>query len=61
MDEALVLGSRVAVMSKRPGRIRGAFDIDMPRPRDVTSPAFNEAKRRVLDLLRGDAGAGRAA
>ncbi len=61
VDEALVLGSRVVVMSRRPGRIRDSFDVDMPRPRDVTSPAFNEAKRRVLTLLREEAGARRAA
>ncbi len=61
VDEALVLGSHVVVMSKRPGRVRDAFDVDMPRPRDVTSPAFNEAKRRVLTLLREEAGAKRAA
>ena len=61
VDEALVLGSHVVVMTRRPGRIRDAFDVDMPRPRDITSPAFNEAKRRVLTLLREEAAAKRAA
>lgn len=52
VDEALVLGNRIAVMTRRPGRIRDFFDFDMPRPRDITSPAFNDAKRRVLTLIR---------
>ena len=61
VDEALVLGTRIVVMTRRPGRIRDAFDIDMPRPRDITSPAFNEAKRRVLALLREEAAPKRVA
>jgi NitT/TauT family transport system ATP-binding protein len=55
VDEALVLGNRIAVMSRRPGRIRDYFEFDMPRPRDVTGPEFNEAKRRVLTLIRDEA------
>lgn len=54
VDEALLLGNRIAVMSRRPGRIRDYFDFEMPRPRDVTSPEFNEAKRRVLGLIRDE-------
>jgi len=55
VDEALVLGNRIAVMTRRPGRIRECFDFDLPRPRDVTSPAFNDAKRHVLGLIREEA------
>ena len=55
IDEALVLGTRIAVMTKRPGRIRDCFDFDMKRPRDITSPAFNDAKRRILALIREEA------
>lgn len=52
VDEALVLGNRIAVMTRRPGRIREMFDFDLPRPRDITSPQFNDAKRHVLALIR---------
>ena len=52
IDEALTLGTHVAVMSARPGRIREVIPLDLPRPRDITSPQFNERKRHVLDLLR---------
>ena len=61
VDEALVLGNRIAVMSRRPGRIRDYFEFDMPRPRDITGPAFNDAKRRVLGLIREEAGMRKAA
>lgn len=52
VDEALVLGNKIVVMTRRPGRIRESVMFDLPRPRDITSPEFNDAKRRVLALIR---------
>jgi len=52
VDEALVLGTQVAVMTHRPGRIRELIKLDLPRPRDSTSPEFNEYKRHILALIR---------
>ncbi|CCE00692.1 ABC transporter ATP-binding protein [Bradyrhizobium sp. STM 3809] len=54
IDEALTLGTHVAVMSARPGRIVEVMPIDLPRPRDITSPQFNALKRHILALLRGE-------
>jgi NitT/TauT family transport system ATP-binding protein len=54
IDEALTLGTHVAVMSARPGRIVELIPIDLPRPRDITSPQFNALKRHILALLRGE-------
>ena len=45
--EALVLGSRLIVMSSNPGRIVEDIGVDLPRPRRRTSPAFNELYDRV--------------
>jgi NitT/TauT family transport system ATP-binding protein len=61
VDEALVLGSRIVVMTRRPGRIREVIDLDLDRPRDVTSPAFNALKRHVLALIKEVAAAPAAA
>lgn len=50
LDEALILGHRVVVMSARPGRIKTIFDNDLPRPRDVavqTSADYAALKTRV--------------
>ncbi|KYK44409.1 ABC transporter ATP-binding protein [Bradyrhizobium liaoningense] len=52
VDEALVLGNKIVVMTRRPGRIREAVNFDLPRPRDITSPEFNDAKRHILSLIR---------
>jgi sulfonate transport system ATP-binding protein len=51
IEEALVLGSRIAIMRSNPGRIAGVINVPLPRPRDRLSPAFEEQKRRVLKLL----------
>lgn len=56
LDEAIVLGDRVAVMSNRPGRIKTILDIDLPRPRDALELRNNEhflrLRRAVWDSLR---------
>ncbi len=57
IDESLALGTHVAVMSARPGRIRELLSIELPRPRDPTSPQFNDYKRHILSLLRPEAAA----
>jgi sulfonate transport system ATP-binding protein len=51
VEEAIVLADRVVVMRPHPGRIADEIDIDLPRPRDRQSAAFDFAKRRVLAAL----------
>ena len=52
VDEALILGTKVAVMTHRPGKIRKLIHVDLPRPRDTTSNAFNYLKREIIDMIR---------
>ncbi|WP_066189618.1 MULTISPECIES: ABC transporter ATP-binding protein [Gracilibacillus] len=51
VEEALTLGTKVIVLSKRPGRVNKIIDLDMERPRDSTSPIFNKYKREILALI----------
>jgi len=55
VDEALVLGNKIVVMTRRPGRIRDLIAFDLPHPRDVTGAEFNEMKRHVLAPVKKDA------
>jgi NitT/TauT family transport system ATP-binding protein len=54
VDEAIYLADRVVVMTPRPGRIRRVIDVDLPRPRDITSPGFSALLRLVLDEIHDD-------
>ena len=51
VDEAVVLADRVLVMRPRPGRLFEAIRINLARPRDRTSPLFENFKRHVLTSL----------
>jgi sulfonate transport system ATP-binding protein len=51
VDEAIVLADRVMVMCPRPGRVFDEIEVDLPRPRDRQSAAFDFAKRRILAAL----------
>ena len=58
IDEAILLGDRVHVMTARPGRIKEMIEIDIPRPRSVdllTAPAFITLKRRIMGLIHEEA------
>jgi sulfonate transport system ATP-binding protein len=59
VDEAIVLADRIMVMCPRPGRIFEEITVDLPRPRERQSAAFDFIKRRVLTGL--DRSLGRAA
>jgi NitT/TauT family transport system ATP-binding protein len=54
LEEAIYLADRVVVMSPGPGRIIAEEHIELARPRDVSSPAFNDVRRRLAALLHAD-------
>jgi ABC-type nitrate/sulfonate/bicarbonate transport system ATPase subunit len=56
IDEAILLGDRVVVMSPRPGRIDEIFDIGLPRPRshaDESDAEFVRIRGVLWDRIRG--------
>ena len=55
IDEAILLGDEVVVMTARPGRIKEVIKVDLPRPRSqdlVNTPEFGELYDRILHLIR---------
>jgi sulfonate transport system ATP-binding protein len=51
IEEALMLGDRIAVMRPRPGRLEGIHAVDLPRPRDRDSVAFERQKKALRRAL----------
>lgn len=54
IDEAVLLGQRVYVMSRRPGTVREVIEVSLPGERSHNSlvqPEFLETKKRIMDML----------
>ena len=54
IDEAVLLGERVYVMSRRPGTVRDVIEVDIPGERSHNSlvlPEFLETKKQIMDML----------
>ena len=51
IDESVQLADRVVVMSTRPATIRRIVDIEMPHPRDLSSPRYIELRDLLLEEI----------
>jgi NitT/TauT family transport system ATP-binding protein len=56
VEEAILLADRVVVMTPGPGRIESDNALSLPRPRDLTSPEFNEIRRAMSARLHSHHG-----
>lgn len=57
IDEALILGDRIGVMTSRPGSIKEVIENDLERPRDQhvrSSDRYAELRDQVWDILRAE-------
>jgi len=55
IDEAILLGDEIVVMTARPGKIKEVIPIDLPRPRSfdlVSTPEFGALFQRAFHLIR---------
>jgi NitT/TauT family transport system ATP-binding protein len=51
IEEAIYLADRIVVMTYRPGTVKRDIIVDLARPRDPASPAFNDLKRELGHLV----------
>jgi NitT/TauT family transport system ATP-binding protein len=53
IEEAIVVGSRILILSPHPGRVHAELEAGDLRYGDIDSPAFGALSRRIQDLLFG--------
>ena len=51
LEEALVLGDRIILLSAPPTRVKGVYEIDMPRPRDMMDMDFLKLRQEISDNM----------
>lgn len=57
IDEAVLLGDRVVIMTAHPGTNKQEFEIDLPRPRDLrttATPRFAEVTGAIWEALKDE-------
>lgn len=54
IDEAVLLGQRIYVMSRRPGTVKDVLTVNLPEVRShdcLLMPEFLESKKKIMDML----------
>ncbi len=51
IEEAIQLADHVVVFSRRPATIRQIVPVEIPRPRDIASPAYVQMRDAILALM----------
>lgn len=54
IDEAVYLADRVLILSARPGQVMDTIEIDLPRPRQVSSRSFEHYRAMLIEYLRSE-------
>ena len=52
IEEAVYLADRIIILTNKPASIREELVVNLPRPRDVTSPEFVRLRKYVTDQIR---------
>jgi NitT/TauT family transport system ATP-binding protein len=64
VDEAVMLGDKIVVMTANPGRIKAVVNVNFPRPRNILElrrdPEFGEMVFQIWGHLRAEVDAARA-
>jgi NitT/TauT family transport system ATP-binding protein len=58
LEEAIYLGTRVMVMTTRPGQIKKVINVDIPRPRDfrvLSSEKYRDLKEEAIEAVHEEA------
>ena len=51
-EEAVYLADRILVLSQKPASVKEDIKVDLPRPRDISSPEFIKMRSYVTDMIK---------
>jgi NitT/TauT family transport system ATP-binding protein/sulfonate transport system ATP-binding protein len=51
LEEALVLGDRIVLLSAPPAKVKGVYDIKLARPRDMMDPDFMDLRKAIFENM----------
>ena len=49
IEEAVYLGDRIILLTECPAKVKAIYQVDLPRPRDMMSPAFLALRQKISD------------
>ena len=52
IEEAVYMAERVLILTNKPAKVKESVQIDLPRPRDVSSPDFIRYRKYITDQIR---------
>ena len=52
LEEAVYLAERVLVLTNKPATIKTEIQVDLERPRKVSSPEFVEIRKELTDMIK---------
>ena len=52
LEEAVYLANKVLVLTNKPAHIKSVVDVDLPRPRNISSPEFVKIRSEITDMIK---------
>ena len=52
IEEAVYLAEKVLILTNKPATIKEEIEVELPRPRDFTDPAFIQLRTHITDQIK---------
>lgn len=52
LEEAVYLAEKVLILSNKPAKLKAKIKVDLPRPRNVSSPDFIKIRKEITDMIK---------
>ena len=52
LEEAVYLAEKVLILSNKPAKLKAEIKVDLPRPRNVSTPDFIKIRKEITDMIK---------